>query len=395
MRFTHVTLVHPSLHSVGGAERLAVDLALGFASSETQVEVVTGICHDRWREELLGNEFIALRELGRTSSGNFSFWLNVKRYAKAMAKLVSPQTDLIITSGFPSPLVAYFFKRAGSNAKVVHFIQEAPMVLHDHDGLRFLPWRLRLFYRCMGVFYGQLDITAIQSGDLLIANSQLTRRINSEIYGVKKPISVVYPGVHIDLVSQKFAIPYAIERYVKENKVILFNPKGVQLWRNPDVFLQALKDLKDLDFVAVFTLSGADCQIPLLMKRAHALGVADRVVFVPDLAAEEMAAYYSYSSVVVSIPKRQSFGMIPLEALLYGAPSIISDTSGVCEVLRDGSDVLCVPENDSKRLAKAITAIVQQPVLRDKLVSNGKQKVLMQFNSTRFVAEFKAALDFN
>jgi D-inositol-3-phosphate glycosyltransferase len=168
-------------------------------------------------------------------------------------------------------------------------------------------------------------------------------------------------------------------------------PRGAQFWRNPEVCLQALQRLRIGDFVAVFT-GGADYEASALLKRAKMLGLTGKVIWIQELSDEELNAMYSRSSLVVSIPKRQPFGLIPLEALVCGAPPIISWSSGVAEVLRDGVDAICVHENDAEKLAGAIETLILDAGLRAKIVSNGRQRVLAEFTSGRFVKEVSEAL---
>jgi glycosyltransferase involved in cell wall biosynthesis len=387
--FNHLTIVHPSLHFVGGAERLMTDLALGLADAGIQVEVVTGMCHDYWRSELSRKAGVSVKELGHAATGNLSFWLNVKGFAKALAKLINPETDVVFTSNFPSSLVANSFSRR-CEARVVHYIHDAPIVLHDKEGIEVLPLRFRLFYRFVSALYAKYDIEAIQAGDLILASSQLSKRVNSKVYEVDESlIQVVYPGVNIGRMTPSVVVPSLISEHVEKGVQVIFIPKGAQFWRKPEVCLRALKRLRAMCLVAVFT-GGAGYEVSSLLRHAKALGIADKVLWVRELPQSEINAMYFHSALVVSIAKRQGFGLIPLEALVCGVPPVISRSSGVSEVLRDGVDALCVDEGDSEQLADAIETLVLDPETRRKIVASGKQKVLADFTSVRFVKDIIA-----
>jgi D-inositol-3-phosphate glycosyltransferase len=101
---------------------------------------------------------------------------------------------------------------------------------------------------------------------------------------------------------------------------------------------------------------------------------------------------YSRSSLVVSVPKHESFGLIPLEALVCGTPPIISSSSGVSEVLRDGMEAICIPEDGSEQLADAIETLILDAETRTRIISNGKRRVLAEFTSGRFVKRVMASL---
>jgi glycosyltransferase involved in cell wall biosynthesis len=368
------------------------DLALGLADAEIQVEVVTGMCHGYWRSQLSKKaNFVSVKELGRATPGNLRFWLNVKGFVKAFAKLINPETDLILTSSFPSSLIADLFAKSHA-VKTVHYLHEAPMVLHDGEGLKALPLKLRVFYRFASARYAKEDVEAVRRSNMILANSQLTRKVNAVTYGVdESSIGVIYPGVNVEHIAASAVKPQLISKYVRDGLPLIFFPRGAQLWRNPQVCLQALQRLRIGDFMAVFT-GGADYEETALLKRAKTLGLTDRVFCIKELSDEELNAMYSRSSLVVSIPKRQPFGLIPLEALVCGTPPIISSSSGVSEVLRDGVDAICIHENDAEQLADAIETLVLDAGIRARIVSNGKQRVLAEFTSGRFVKEVSEAL---
>ncbi len=391
MRLNHITIVHPSLHLIGGAERLMTDFATGLADKETTVEVVTGQCHSIWRNELsLKKERISLKELGKIAPGNLQFWLNVKGYAKSLAKLISPDTDLVIASRFPAALAATFYPRRKS-VKVVHYLHDV-MVLHEREGLQTLPRRLRAFYRLMSWRYAKADAEAVRACDLIIANSLLSRRINAELFNMtESAMEVVYPCVNAEVVAVSSRVPDIISEYVTGRKPIIFVPRGTQFWRRPILCLQALKALKVEDFIAVFT-GGTDYEVAALLKQAKKLGISRKILCVQELPDEDLNALYSHSTVVVSIPKWQPFGMVPLEALVCGAPSVIFDSSGVSEVLRNGVDVLCVPDGNLQQLTSAIETLILDPEFRRKIVSSGQRKVLQEFTLERFVGEFREKL---
>lgn len=392
MLFNHLTIVHPSMHFIGGAERLMTDLALGLADEGIKVEVVTGMCHNYWRSELSPkSNRVSVKELGHAAEGNLGFWLNAKGFAKALAKLINPETDVIVTSNFPSSLVADSFIRR-HDARVVHYLHDAPIVLHDKEGLEMLPLRLRLFYRLVSAFYAKCDIKAIQAGDIILASSRLSKRANAKVYKVDESrIQVVYPGVNTEHITPSVVVPQLISKHVEKGVPIIFIPKGAQFWRKPRVCLQALKSLRTSCFVAVFT-GGADYEASSLLRHAKALKIADRVLWVRQLSHSEINAMYSHSSLVISIAKRQGFGLVPLEALVCGTPPIISSSSGVSEVLRNGMDAICIHEDDSEQLTDAIEMLILDAETKAKIVSNGKQRVLAEFTSGRFVKEVMESL---
>jgi glycosyltransferase involved in cell wall biosynthesis len=392
MRFKHISVVHPGMHFVGGAERLMADLALGLADEETTVDLVTGVCHEFWRSQFSQKQGkVLVRELGRPVSGDLKFWMHVRGISKSLAKLMNPETEVVITSNFPSPLVAQAFVEE-HKAHVVHYIHDAPNVLHDKEGRSVLPWKIRAFYGFVSKLYAKYDAQAIRSGDQILSSSQLSRRANAKAYGIdESKIQVVYPGVNTNDFAPSATVPSLIKEYVEQTVPVIFVPKGAQVWRRPMVCLQAFKQLKTSDFVAVFS-GGAPYEATGLLKRAEQLGLKEKVLWVQELPHSEINGLYKHSTAVISIAKRQGFGLIPLEALLCGSASIVSYSSGVSEVLHDGEEAMLVHDDNPQEVATALDSLLLDPRLRQRIVFNGKRKVLKNFTAERYVKEIKEKL---
>ena len=76
-----------------------------------------------------------------------------------------------------------------------------------------------------------------------------------------------------------------------------------------------------------------------------------------------MAAFYRMVDVLVlpSVNSTESFGMTQAEAMLMGTPVVSTDLPGVREPVRVTGMGELVPPKDDEALARAITAVIQEP----------------------------------
>lgn len=89
----------------------------------------------------------------------------------------------------------------------------------------------------------------------------------------------------------------------------------------------------------------------------------DNIVFTGFLTEKEKHQFYTGIDVFVlpSIDPLEAFGMVQVEALLCGTPTVASDMPGVREVVNvTGYGRIAKPKN-SKSLAKEITTVLQNP----------------------------------
>ena len=76
--------------------------------------------------------------------------------------------------------------------------------------------------------------------------------------------------------------------------------------------------------------------MPRLRAKAHALGVADRVIFTGFVSETRKPDYYRLADAYVMPSKGEGFGIVFLEALACGIPALGSALDGGREALLEG-----------------------------------------------------------
>ncbi len=83
---------------------------------------------------------------------------------------------------------------------------------------------------------------------------------------------------------------------------------------------------------------------------------------------------YHRSTSVFAFPSlSEGFAKAPMEAMAAGLPTIVSDHSGVHEILSHGDDGYVVPAGDSKRLAKRLRYLRTNPAERKRMGESALQ----------------------
>lgn len=117
----------------------------------------------------------------------------------------------------------------------------------------------------------------------------------------------------------------------------------------------------------------------------------DRWTFLGILSPREMAAFYPNLDVIVvpSLNSTESFGLVQVEAMLCGTPSIASDLPGVRQpVLQTGMGEI-VPVGDSRALAEAILRVVSR---RERYV-RPREEIARRWSTEQTAAAYEALFE--
>jgi len=151
-----------------------------------------------------------------------------------------------------------------------------------------------------------------------------------------------------------------------------------------DVTLQALASLPD----AYLWVAGAGPLEAKLKGMAQALGVERRVRFLGWRT--DAAALYRAADVCVFPSRYEPLGNVVIQSWVHGLPVVAAASQGPSSLIRDGEDGLLVPIDDAEALAAGVRRVLDDPMLRIRLVQNGAERVEDEFSESAVVARWKA-----
>lgn len=95
-----------------------------------------------------------------------------------------------------------------------------------------------------------------------------------------------------------------------------------------------------------------------LREQAAALGVAERVHFHVDVPHRRIPAFFERATVFCLPSRAEPFGIVLLEAALYGVPVIAARVGGVVEIMRDGVHGCLVAPEDPTAFESALRRLL-------------------------------------
>ncbi|HEX2561698.1 glycosyltransferase [Phenylobacterium sp.] len=150
-----------------------------------------------------------------------------------------------------------------------------------------------------------------------------------------------------------------------------------------DVSLNALVALPG----AYLWIAGAGPQGAKLKAMAAVLGVADRVRFLGWRS--DPAGLYRAADVCVFPSRHEPLGNVVIQSWAHGLPVVAAASQGPAALIRDGEDGLLVPVDDAEALTAAVRRLLDDPLLKIRLIQNGHERVAAEFSEAAVTAQWR------
>jgi phosphatidylinositol alpha-1,6-mannosyltransferase len=212
-------------------------------------------------------------------------------------------------------------------------------------------------------------------------------------------LRTIFPGAPRTQPWQPEALAALRHKYVlDERRVILavgrFIPRKGHL-----TLVRAMPRVLDRFPNAHLALVGRGPCLPDVVNEAHRLGLQEHVSFPGRLSDEDIAGLYQVCEVFALPTGRdrhgqvEGFGLVFTEAHAYGKPVVAGRSGGVADAVIDGETGLLVEPNQPEALADAITALMADPARAQRLGENGRRRVDLELNWTRFTRRMLDAVE--
>ena len=133
-----------------------------------------------------------------------------------------------------------------------------------------------------------------------------------------------------------------------------------------DVLLEAMRDLPS----HYLWIGGSGSLEGELKRRAADLGVGDRVRFLGW--RDDTPALFAAADVFVCSSRRESFGLMVVEAWMHRTPIVAAAAEGPADLIDHGVNGLLVPKEDSAALAGAVSRLTGDAALARRLAASGR-----------------------
>ena len=180
------------------------------------------------------------------------------------------------------------------------------------------------------------------------------------------------PAGKIRVVYNAVRPPERLERLERSGPIVLYLGRLAAM-KGVDTFLRAASRAAPIVPEATFVVAGEGPEYPYLLTLAAHLNLSDRVLFLGKVTDEERTVLLASASVFVLPSVVEPFGIVALEAMSAGVPTIVSKTSGVAEIT---AETFAVDFWDIDEFASRIVELLQYPELRSMMGQRGRWEAI-------------------
>ncbi|CAG9622629.1 N-acetyl-alpha-D-glucosaminyl L-malate synthase BshA [Sutcliffiella rhizosphaerae] len=226
----------------------------------------------------------------------------------------------------------------------------------------------------------------IEGSDAVTAVSESLVQQTYDLLKPKKAIQTVYnfvdERIYYKKDTQELKAQYGISQ---DEKVIIHVSNFRKVKRVQDV-IRSFKLIQN-QIPAKLLLVGDGPEISVMCNLVQELGLKDKVLFLGK--QDNLEDLYSFSDLMLLLSEKESFGLVLLEAMACGVPSVGSKIGGIPEVIEPGKTGYLSEVGDIEDIAKNAINILSDDHLHKTFSNNSIKRVKDYFSSQSVLSQYE------
>ena len=169
-------------------------------------------------------------------------------------------------------------------------------------------------------------------------------------------------------------------QYAADNeKIILYLGRLVYV-KGIQHLISAMPKILDGYHDSKLVIAGKGGMLDDLKAQVSRMGIDNKVYFTGYLNAKQVQKMYKCADVAVFPSTYEPFGIVALEAMLAGVPTVVSDVGGLNEIVEHGVTGMKSYAGNPNSIADSILALLYDHQLCNNVAKNAKAEVKRQYN---------------
>lgn len=215
----------------------------------------------------------------------------------------------------------------------------------------------------------------------VIVNSNYMKNEVQRLFGLPyDKINVIPNGVNLQLFSN-VNIDYDFRRqYAMDNEKIILYVGRLVYEKGIQNLIAAMPKVLDRYHDSKLIICGRGGMIDELREQVKYLGIENKVYFAGYCDSKKMQKMYKCADVAVFPSTYEPFGIVAIESMLSGTPTIVSDVGGLNEIVEHGVTGMKSYAGNANSIADSVLALLFDPKLCASISQNAIKKVKENYN---------------
>lgn len=304
---------------------------------------------------------------------------------------------------FSCPLSLSFirlFRKMAIEADVVHIhvpfpLADAALLLSGFKGRVVVSWHSDVVkQKKLMTFYKPFMMKLLKRADCIITATKGHIDGSDYLPDFRRKCRIVPYGITPEDYLSIERSPVLTNRLSDKKNVKVFFTGRLVYYKGVDILLKAFTMIENCELF----IAGTGEMEQELKDFAKRHNIEKKVHFLGFLPDNELKQAYADSDIFVlpSVAKSEAFGIVQLEAMVYGKPIINTKLpSGVPYVSVHGKTGLTVPPFDAKALAEAINTLAADAKMRENFGKAAAERVMTEFNEKNVIRKLYGVLSEN
>ncbi len=344
----------------GGVEKVMFDIMMGLSQRKIYCDMLCASAENQPAGDLPLNDYARV--------------LRVPAWKKVAATMLAPAMIFrlrkiqkeydVIHIHHPDPMACLSLFLSG---------YKGPVVLHWHSDILKQKLLLKFYTPLQNWLLRRADVI-VGTTPVYVAESPFLEKVQDKVCNIPIGVDAVNPVFErVVRIREKYA-----------GKKIIFSLGRLVEYKGYEYLIRAACRLSD-DYLILIGGKGPLRQH--LQTLIEELGVADKVKLAGFISDKDLPDYFGACDVfcLSSIWKTEAFAIVQVEAMSCGKPVVATEIpkSGVSWVNADLQSGINVEPEDADALAQAITAVLSDNWLYEKLSKGARQRYETMFTKER------------
>ena len=196
-------------------------------------------------------------------------------------------------------------------------------------------------------------------------------------------VDVIPNGIDSECFKRDVSVDLYRKQYVKPGDKLVFFVGRLVYEKGVQTVIEAMTLILNKVPNVTFVVAGSGPHMNQLKSLVNAFNLEDKVKFTGHIDTDTLSSFYKSADLTVVPSLYEPFGMVVLESMAMGTPTIVADTGGLSEIVVHEETGLKFEPGNPESLADAMLRILTDKDLAQRLTSDAKAYLGDRYNWDR------------